>query len=305
LTPFESLAVEEMVGRYFVLFKGKVASPEERRRISQAILGLTGSGHPGLIKAVLEEVTVPAKGAPLLRAADIEPYIRAHEQELSDRSLLPFANAMLVLAEPAERAILDQALCVFRCVSPAILDKMAGNKLSEYGVDETPLSRPDTIFTKLKGLRILRESGTDCLNRLDPVIAALLAQRLRLHNPDLYRRAHEVALGIYDELVTWPGGQSKLAYATEGLYHLQCLREVGTCGDALADRVQEYLPHLQSRDDPHAAFAAKRLTKLLKQDEGLAAHMRGEAQRQGIAPDEIENWVAEQYDAMDATLQIG
>jgi hypothetical protein len=303
LTPFESLAVEEMVGRYFVLFRGKVVSPEECRRVSRAILKLTGSGHPGLIKTVLEEVTDPAKGTLLLTAADIEHYVRAHEQDLSDQRLLPFADAILAAAKPAERAILDQALCVFRCVSPAILE-LTGNLLAEYGVDETPLSQPEAVFTKLKALRILRESETDCLNRLDSVIAALLAQRLWFRNPELYRRAHEVALRIYDQLITWKGSQSQLAYATEGLYHLQCLREIGACGDVLADRVRKYLPTLRSRDDPQAAFAARRWAKLLEQDEGLKARMRGEALRLGIAPDQIENWVAEQYDALDKALNL-
>ena len=302
LTPFDTPAVEEMVGRYFVLFRGKVASPEERRRISQVILKLTGSGHPGLIKTVLEEVIDPAKAALLPTAADIEHYVRAHEQEISDQRLLPFADAILAAAEPAVRAILDQALCVFRCVSPAILE-LAGNHLAQCGVYGTPLGQPETVFMKLKALRILRESDIDCLNRLDSVIGALLAQRLRLQNLDLYRRAHEVALGIYDQLVTWPG-QSQLAYATEGLHHLQCLREIDACKDGLADRVRRYLPILRSQDDLQAAFAARRLAKLLEQDEGLKARMRGEALSLGIASDEIENWVAEQYDALDKALNL-
>ena len=136
--------------------------------------------------------------------------------------------------------------------------------------------------------------------RLDPVVGCLLSLWLRRRESELYRKDHEAALAICDEGVERITNSFQLAYALEGLYHLQCLREIGTSQEELADRARRYLGQLRGAEDVKAL--AFQLREMVLEDPDLRWKVEGEAMGLGRTAEEKEKRLAEVYEGLTAAF---
>lgn len=303
LTPFDRGAVEEMVGKYFILFRKQVLSPQERKRIGDAILQLTGTGHAGFIKAILEEITDTKKLSKdqYPSAVDLIRYLEEDADALLEEKLLSLLKdpkeGILQGAAPPIMQLLEDALCVFRKLNSSILKELPQRGLAEHGVDESRFAQAEQILQDLKGLRILGEPSQESpLHQLDPVVSFLLSARLRKRKPELYRQAHQAASGVFDEGVQRAEMHFRLAYALEGLYHLQCLRAIEPQPEELVARVKRYLALLESAEDPTALRAQWR--DMVLKDVDLWRRVAEEAETPTTKTDEIEARVEQVYEAV-------
>lgn len=326
LTPFLRDAVEDMVKKYYILFRRETSTVLERRRIAEAILQLTGTGHAGFIKAVLDEVTQqPKEQYP--SAADLVHYIEEHAGELIEQKLVPLleeeilkgaeeyilqALEKLVLVPSLEKEILketakhtlqalEKVICIFRRLNSSVLKSLPGKGLAQYGVEETVFVRSDPLLDILESLHLLSAPDAKSpMYRLDPVAAFLLSLWLRRRERELYCKAHEIALGICDEGVQRTTNHFQLAYALEGFYHLQCLREIGASQEKLADKARQYLGQLQSKEDTKALFF--QLKEMVLEDPDLRWKVEEETRKLTQKAEEREGLAAEVYGALTAAF---
>jgi len=304
LTPFQQDAVEEMVRKYYILIRGETSTPRERKRLAEAILRLAGTGHAGFIKTVLDEIT-DVKKLPKERypsAADLIRYIEEHASELIEQKLVPqLRDEILKGAEEAVLRPLQDVLCVFHRLNSAILRNLPQKGLAQYNVDESVFTRPDELLEALKRLHILGgPEPRSLMYRLDPVVGFLLAMWLKIREPALYRKDHEVALAVCDEGVQRASNSFQLAYALEGLYHLQCLREIGASQEELADRGRQYLSQLRSTEDTKAL--AIRWKEMVLEDPDLRWKVEEEARRVSTNLEERDRYLARVYEALTAAF---
>lgn len=304
LTPFEQQAVEEMVGKYFILLRKEVLSPLERKRISNAILQLTGTGHAGFIKAILEEITdtekLPKDRYP--SAADLVRYLEERSGALLEEKLLPLLKeGILQAAAPPIMQLLEDALCVFRGLNSSILRALPQKGLGRFGVDESRFAQPEQLLQDLKGLRILSDPSQESpLRRLDPVVSFLLSARLQRRKPELYRQAHQAAAEVFDEGIERADVHFRLTYALEALYHHQCLRRIDPQQEALVTRVKRYLEQLKSAEDLAELIIQWRAMVL--NDVDLWRHVAEEAGARTEIAEQREALVAQVYEAVSAAF---
>jgi hypothetical protein len=304
LTPFQPRAVEEMISKYFILFRKEVLSPRERKRIRIAILQLTGTGHAGFIKAILEEIAdtknLPKNQYP--SAVDLVRYLEERADELIEQRLMPLLREdILKDADPSLMQLLEDALCIFRALNTSILKDLPQRGLESFGVDESRCTQPEPLIQNLKGLHILGEpSRENPMRRLDPVVGFLLSARLRRKEPEQYCQAHETALGVFDGGVQRADTAFRLAYAGEGLYHLQCLREIDSNRETLVQKVKHYLEHLESSEDPIGL--ASQWKAMIQTDTDLRERLEAEAKKRSGETEEKEKWMSEVYSAVDAAF---
>lgn len=298
LTPFPHGAVEDMAGKYYFLFRREMPSALEKKRIAQAILSLTGTGHAGFIKTVLYKITddkkLPKEQYP--SAADLVRYIEEHTDEFLEWKLVPqLNNEILKGAEEPILRSLEDVICVFRRLNNSILTSLPQRGLDQYGVDETWFTKPDALLRALDSLHILsKPDARSPMYRLDPVVGFLLSAWLRRKNSgELYRKDHEVALDICDEGVQRTPNHFQLAYALEGLYHLQCLREIGASQVELADKARQYLGQLRGAENGKAL--AMQWKDVVMEDPDLRWKVEEEARRLDRTPEEREEWLAKVY----------
>jgi len=298
LTPFQRDAVADMVGKYYILFHNETCPPRERKRIAETILRVTGTGHAGFIKAVINEITqLPKDQFP--SAADLVHYIDSHTTDLFKYKLVPQLKEGILkgAAEPLLRSLQD-VLCVFRSLNNSILAAIPDRGLHKFGIDESLFFQPDRILNGLKGLHILEEPRiTSPLYRLDPVVGFLLSCWLKSLKPELYQRAHEIALSICDEGVQILNDSFQIAYALEGLFHLQCLREVKASSEELKDQAKQYLEQLESTEDSVALI--KQFQDSVYKDADLRWMVEAEAEKSAPSLQDKDKLIVNIYDALN------
>jgi hypothetical protein len=303
LTPFLDDAVEEMVEKYFFLFRREMLLPLEKKRIAQATRSLTGTGHAGFIKTILGEIAqLPKEQYP--SPADLVRYIEEHTNELLEQRLVPqLKEEILKGAEEPILRPLEDVLCVFRVLNTSILTSLPQRGLDQFGVDESRfIQQPDQLLRDLMSLHLLK--GPDArspMYRLDPVVGFLLSLWLRRRKPELYRKDHEVALIIWDEGIQRTTNHFQLAYALEGLYHLQCLREIEASQEKLADKTKYYLGQLRSAEKDLKALAIQ-LKEMILEDNDLRWKVEEEARRFAPKTEEREKLVGNVYGALIAAF---
>jgi hypothetical protein len=274
----------------------------------------------------LEEIALlPKEQYP--SAADLVHYVEAHANELIEGKLVPLlegeilkgaegyilqALEKVVLVPLLEREILketgkhilqalEKVLCVFRRLNSSVLRELPGRGLAQCGVEETVFIRADPLLNALNSLHLLgAPDARSPMYRLDPVAGFLLSLRLRRRDPELYRKDHEIALAICDGGVQRTSNHFQLAYALEGLYHLQCLREIGASQEELADKAGQYLRQLRGAEDGKAL--AMQWKDIVMEDPDLRWKVEEEARRLSRTPEDTEKRLAEVYGALTAAF---
>ncbi len=301
LSPFHQETVEEMVRKYHLLVRQETLTPLERKRIAAAILRITGTGHAGFIKSVLDTIYGLSKER-YPAAIDLVHYLDEHGNELIEMHLIPqMKKTILAASDPSVIRILEDVICVFRRMNGSILSGLRGKGLVSFQVDETWFDRSKELLRELEDMGILLRPGKHSpMYSLDPVVGFLLASWLQRRHPELYRKASEVAYTIFDESMQTAGSAFQLAYASEALYHTQCLRVIGGSKRELREEARCYLRRLADADSQALAMQWHDVTL---SDTDLWTKIREEAYMMAAGMNSEDERLAEVYIALSTVFE--
>lgn len=267
LSIFDSPAVEDMARRYVYSMCGKLLEKRECAVVAKEVLAVAGTGHPKLIKFVLDDlVTADARATEAgeeWTATDMRNHIRQNTPVLIERLAEVVKNEILGGCGRAVTEAVENVICVFRRFYPWMLAELHGKELPDFGVDDAIFAAPLDLTGVLSREHVVRgPDRTTPMYALDPTVRHLFDLRLKLTREPLSTRVRELALGICDSGVQATQNHFQLAYMVEGLYHhLQFQR-----GDARAfrDKWDAYVASLRSSQD--RAILAKQLKDMLETD---------------------------------------
>ena len=264
LTPFRQEAVEEMVRRYFYLYRNKgVISPSDRRKLAERILDVVGTGHAKLIKDFLDNLMVEHTEKELPSVVEMMSYVDGNEQILADRAVKLLKGEKLKGADPQIVQILEMGFCVIRRFNLSVLRSLHGKGLGAEEFFEDPYR----LLVALDDLHeVIPPSAERPMYELDPVIRYAFSKWLELKDPDRFYGIHLVADEIYKSGVPETVDSTQLAYIVESLYHHTF---EAPSAEEFKERLENYLNQLQSVPPGEEHRSILRLQDMLFKDEEL------------------------------------
>ncbi len=311
LSPFDQDAVEQMVKKHHILRRHDTLAPTERRQIARQILRLSGTGHAGLIRLLIDEIMKPDP-THCSHTASLVSYLRDNAEPLLREHLVPELEETVLKGLPdGLRSLLLNLLCVFRVIDASMLETLQGFDLNGVGVDKGTLDAPEQIVHGLKQWRILADPNSrNPFYQLDPVVGFLYSSWLLQDTSrlDRYAASHYAALMVCNKGVEKSTDQQRLTFSQEGLYHLQCLRAIGLELDRpLVAQVAYYLNELELGAPNQKQELAMRLRDMVSQDRELKERIEEEFEFVGRPPssweDHTEAVLMDVTNALDAYIQ--
>jgi hypothetical protein len=264
LTPFREEAVEEMVRKYFYLYRNKgVISPSDRKKLARRILDIVGTGHAKLIKDFLDNLMVEHTEGELPSVVEMISYINGNELILAERAIKLLKKEKLTGADFQIVRILENGFCVIRQFNLSVLRSLHGKGLGS----EELFEEPHKLLRALENLHIvIPPSAERLMYELDPVIRYAFSKWLELKDPDGFYRVHLVADEIYKSGVPETVDSTQLAYIVESLYHYTF---EAPPAEEFKEQLEDYLTQLQSVPPGEERRSALQLRDMLFKDEEL------------------------------------
>jgi hypothetical protein len=204
LSLFSESTVAALVQQYADVVVGRRIDAPEAEVFAQAILELTGGGHPGLIKEILRVMN----REPVMRFSPF--YLRSPEGKAEIQKILMSRIDEALPSDPTVRAGLENTLCVARGIHRGIVDYLVQRTL----LDKASCSL-ENYLSALWGTHLF-DVDSYPMYSFDQVIRHVLRQNLA---SDRVFEVNSALMSYFDQATQSSAEDVQAAYLIEWLYH--------------------------------------------------------------------------------------